>query len=98
MSQKLPDSMHWQIYQAYLHGPSALFQLFEDAFGRLALHGKPDPDMQQREINALSEHITRLKAQVEKLQAEVSQLHGRNFRLQRRNTELESLVTKDSHN
>jgi len=37
MSRKLPDSMHWQIYQAYLRGPSALFRLFEDAFGRLAL-------------------------------------------------------------
>ena len=98
MSRKLPDSMHWQIYQAYLHGPSALFRLFEDAFGRLALHGQRDPDMQRRQIEALSEHITRLKAQVEKLQAEVSQLHHRNFQLGRRNSELEALVTKDSHN
>ena len=44
MSRKLPDSMHWQIYQAYLQGPHALFRLFEDAFGRLALHGQPEPD------------------------------------------------------
>jgi hypothetical protein len=29
MSRKLPDSMHWQIYQAHLRGPSALFRLFE---------------------------------------------------------------------
>jgi Transposase IS66 family len=72
---KLPDSMPWQIYQAYLRGPSALLRLFEDAFGRQALYGPPDPDMQQREIDALSEHIGQLKAQIEKLQAEVSQLH-----------------------
>jgi transposase len=98
MSRNLPDCMHWQIYQAYLQGPHALFRLFEDAFGRLALHGEPDPDMQQRQIAALSEHITRLKAQLEKLQAEVSQLHHRNFQLQRRSAELEAIVTKDSHN
>ena len=98
MSRKLPDSMHWQIYQADLRGPSALFQLFEDAFGRLALHGDPDPDMQQREINALSEQIARLKVQIERLQAEVSQRHGRNFRLGRRNSEPEALCAKDSHN
>jgi hypothetical protein len=92
MSLNLPDSMHWQIYQAYLLGPHALFRLFEDAFGRLALHGEPEPDMQRRELNALSEHIARLKAQVERLQAEVSELHGRNFRLGCRNAELEALV------
>jgi uncharacterized small protein (DUF1192 family) len=88
MSRSLPDSMHWQIYQAYRQGPHALFGLFEDAFGRLALYGEPDPDMQQREVASLSEHITRLKAQIEKLQAEVNQLHHRNFQLQRRNAEL----------
>lgn len=98
MSRSLPDDMHWQIYQAYLQGPHALFRLFEDAFGRFALHGEPEPDMQQRQIEALSRHITQLKAQVEKLQAEVSELHGQNFRLGRRNSELEALIAKDSHN
>lgn len=98
MSRQLPDSMHWQIYQAYLIGPSALFRLFEDAFGRFALYGPPDPNQQQREIEALSEHITQLKSQIEKLQAEVSQLLGDNFRLGRRNSELEALFAKDSHN
>ena len=98
MSRKLPDSMHWQLYQAYLRGPGALFQLFEDAFGRLALHDQPDPDMQQRQIEALSEHIARLKAQIERLQAGVRELHGQNFRLRRRNAELEALFAKDSHN
>lgn len=90
--------MPWQIYQAYLSGPHALFRLFEDAFGRLALYGTPDPDQQQREIDDLSAHIGQLKAQIEKLQAEVSQLRHHNFRLGRRNAELEALVAKDSHN
>src|SRR5205085_11358475 len=98
MPPQMPNSMPWQIYQAYLRGPSALLRLFEDAFGRQALYGPPDPDMQQREINALSEHIGQLKAQIEKLQAEVSQLHYRNFQLQRRNAELEVVLAKDSHN
>ncbi len=98
MSRKLPDSMHWQIYQAYLRGPHALFRLFEDTFGRPALYEPSDPDQQQREIDGLSEHITQLKAQIEKLQVEASQLHHRNFQLGRRNAELEALVTKDSHN
>lgn len=98
MSRQWPDSMHWQIYQAYTLGPHALFRLFEEAFGRQALLGPPDPDQQQRQIDGLSEEIGRLKAQIEKLQTEVSQLHGRNFHLERRNTELEALVAKDSHN
>src|SRR5947209_6753939 len=90
--------MPWQIYQAYLQGPHALFRLFEDAFGRQALYGPPDPDEQRREIESLSEHIGRLKAQVEKLQAEVSELHYRNFQLGRRNSESEAQLSKDSHN
>jgi transposase/cell division protein FtsB len=98
MPPKLPDSMPWQIYQAYLRGPHALFCLFEDAFGRPALYGPPDPDQQQRELDGLSAHIRQLKAQIEKLQAEVSQLHYRNFQLERRNAELEAQITKDSHN
>ncbi len=98
MSRKLADSMHWQIYQAYLRGPHALFHLFEKAFGRQALSGPPEPAQQQRTIDALSEHIVRLKSRIEKLQAEVSQLHHRNFQLGRRNAELEALVAKDSHN
>jgi transposase len=98
MSRELSDSMHWQIYQAYRSGPSALFRLFEATFGKLALCGEPDADMQQRQIDNLSKYIGRLHAQLEKLQAEVSDLHQRNFRLQRRNAELEGLRTKDSHN
>ncbi len=98
MPPKLPNSMPWQIYQAYLRSPHDLFRLFEEAFGKVALYGPPDPDQQQRTIDALSEDITRLKAQNERLQAEVSDLRGHNFHLQRRNAELEALVAKDSHN
>jgi hypothetical protein len=98
MPSKLPDAMHWQIYQAYLSGPHALFRLFEDTFGREALDGPPDPDRQQQQINDLSAPIARLTARVEKLRAEVSLLRGRNFQLGRRNAELEALSTKDSHN
>jgi transposase len=90
--------MHWQIYQACLSGPRALFRLFEDAFGRESLHGSPNPDHQQQQVDELSAHISRLTAQVEKLRAEVSELRGRNFQLQCRNAELEALVMKDSHN
>ena len=74
MALQLPDSMPWLIYQAYLKGPSALLYLFEEAFGRHALYGPPEPDMQQRTIDALSEQIGQLKAQVRKLQAEASDL------------------------
>ncbi|MET0647810.1 MAG: IS66 family transposase [Pyrinomonadaceae bacterium] len=98
MSLRLPDSMPWQIYQAYLQGPGALLRLFEEAFGRHALYGPPDPDQQQRTIDALSEQVGQLKAQNERLQAEASDLRGHNFQLQRRNMELEALVTRDSHN
>lgn len=98
MSRKLPDAMHWQIYQAYRSGPSALFRLFETAFGRLALCGPPDPDQQQRTIESLSDEIGQLKAQIEKLQVEVRDLQHRNFQLVRRNQELEALISKDSHN
>lgn len=97
MSRQLPDDMHWQIYQAYRQGPNTLFRLFEATFGKLALCGEPDPDMPQRQIDDLSEHLGRLKSQLAKLQAEVSDLHQRNFQLQRRNSELEVLLTKDSH-
>src|SRR3954465_2189559 len=98
VSLRLPDSMPWRIYQAYLQGPGALLRLFEDAFGRQALYGPPDPDQQQRTIDALSEQVGQLKAQVGRLQAEASDLRGHNFQLQRRNAELEALVAKDSHN
>ena len=98
MPPKLPDSMPWQIYQAYLGGPSALLRLFEDAFGRHALHGPPDADQQQQQIDDLSAHIGQLKSQIKRLQAEISELRGRNFQLGRRNAELEALITKDSHN
>ncbi len=98
MPPKLPTDMPWQIYQAYLSGPHALFRLFEDAFGRVTLYGTPKPDQQQQTIDDLAAHIARLKAQIEKLQVEGRELCYRNFQLQRRNAELEAQLTKDSHN
>jgi transposase len=98
MLPNLPRGMAFQIYQAWLQGPHALFRLFEDTFGRQALYGPPDPDMQQREIDDLSEQIGRLQARNERLRAEVGELQGHNLRLQRRNAELEALAAKDSHN
>jgi len=98
MLPNLPRGMAFQIYQAWLQGPSALFRLFEDSFGRRALYGPPDPDLQQREIDELSEQVGRLQTRNERLQAEVSDLQGHNLRLQRRNAELEALIAKDSHN
>jgi hypothetical protein len=95
---QLPESMPWQIYQAYLQGPGALLRLFEDAFGGRMLYGPPDPDEQQRTIDSLSAEIGKLKAQVARLQAEASDLRGHNSQLLRRNAELDAIVAKDSHN
>lgn len=60
MPSNLPRTMPWQIYQAYLQGPHALFRLFEETFGRQALDGPPDPNEQERTIDALSDYIGRL--------------------------------------
>jgi hypothetical protein len=98
VSLRLPDSMPWRIYQAYLRGPGALIKLFEEVFGSHAICGPPEPDRQQRTIDDLSEEIGKLKSQVERLQAEARELRGQNFRLLRRNAELEALASKDSHN
>ena len=57
MSLQMPDSMPWRIYQAYLCGPGSLIKLFEEAFSRQALYGPPNPDQQQRTIDALSDEI-----------------------------------------
>ena len=88
MSRQLPDSMHWQIYQAHRSGPRALFRLFEVACGRLALCGPPDPDQQQRIIESLSVDINRLKTQIECFQEENRELSCRNAQLLCQNAEL----------
>jgi hypothetical protein len=67
-----------------LRGPAALLRLFEEAFGKFAPYGPPDPDQQQRELDALSEHIARLKAQIEKLQTEVSALLGTELQIKKK--------------
>jgi transposase len=98
LSRTLPEAMHWQIYQASLRGPHALFRLFEEAFGQAALDSPPDPDWQHRTIDDLSSQIAGLKAQLERLQAETRELRVRCLQLQRRNLELEAQFSKDSDN
>lgn len=88
----------YEIYQTYLRGPVAVLRLFEQALGTQAIYGTPDPDMQQRAIEDLSQEIDRLKHQIIGLKQELQEVRGDNHRLRRRNMELEALVTKDSHN
>jgi transposase len=88
----------YEIYQTYLRGPAAVIRLFEQALGTQAIYGPPDPDTQQRTIDALSEEITRRDNQIARLKQELSEVRGDNHRLRRRNSELEALITKDSHN
>lgn len=88
----------YEIYQTYLRGPAAVIRLFEQSLGTQAIYGPPDPDMQQRTMECLSEEMTRLKHQIARLKDELSETRGDNHRLRRRNAELEALVTKDSLN
>lgn len=88
----------YEIYQTYLRSPTAVIRLFEQALGTQAIYGPPDPDMQQRIIEDLSQEIDRLKHQVARLKHEFREARSDNQRLRRRNMELEALVTKDSHN
>jgi transposase len=88
----------YEIYQTYLKGPAALIRLFEQALGTQAIYGSPPPDLQQRTIASQAEEIDRLKSQITSLQAELNELRHHNFRLTRRNSELEALLSKDSHN
>lgn len=76
----------------------AVLRLFEQSLGTQAIYGVPDPDMQQRIIEGLSEEIDRLQSQIARLEEELRETRGDNHRLRRRNMELEALVTKDSHN
>ena len=88
----------FEIYETYQRGPAAVLRLFEEALGTRAIYGPPDPDMQQRTIDVLSEDIGRLKRQISRLKAALGEARGEVDWLRRRNTELEKLVTKDSHN
>ena len=88
----------YEIYQTYLRGPAAFIRLFEQALGTQAIYGPPDPDMQQRTIECLSDEIGRLKSQLLNLKQELNEMRGDNHRLRRRNSELEALGGKDSHN
>jgi transposase len=88
----------FEIYETYQRGPAAVLRLFEEALGTRAIYGPPDPDMQQRTIDALSGEIGRLKRQVSRLRAALGEARGEVDWLRRRNTELEQFVTRDSHN
>ena len=88
----------FEIYETYQRGPAAVLRLFEEALGTRAIYGPPDPDVQQRTIDSLSDEIGRLKRQVSRLKAALGEARGEVDWLRRRNTELEKLVTKDSHN
>ena len=88
----------YEIYQTYLRGPAAVIRLFEQAPGTQAIYGLPDPDAQQRTIERLSQEIDRLQHQIAGLKQELREARSDNHRLRRRNTELEALITKDSHN
>jgi transposase len=88
----------FEIYETYQRGPAAVLRLFEEALGTRAIYGPPDPDMQQRTIDTLSDEIGRLKRQISRLKAALGEARGEADRLRRRNVELEKLVTKDSHN
>ncbi|MCA1565960.1 MAG: IS66 family transposase [Acidobacteria bacterium] len=88
----------FEIYQTYLRGPAVVIRLFEQSLGTQAIYGRPDPDMQQRTIESLSQEIERLQHQIAHLKRELRETRSDNYRLQRRNTEFEALSTKDSHN
>ena len=88
----------YEIYQTYSKGPAALIRLFEQALGTAAIYGPPDPDQQQRTIEAQAEAIDRLQSQITRLQQELAHQQHLNFQLSRRNSELEARLVKDSHN
>lgn len=88
----------FEIYETYRRGPAAVLRLFEEALGTQAIYGPPPPDTQQRTIDVLSEDIGRLKRQISRLKEALGEARGEVDWLRRRNTELEKLVTKDSHN
>lgn len=88
----------FEIYQTYLRGPAAVIRLFEQALGTQAIYGPPEPDVQQRTIDALSEEIAKRDDQIARLKQELSEVRGDNHRLRRRNLELEASLGKDSHN
>jgi transposase len=88
----------FEIYESYQRGPAAVFRLFEEALGTLAIYDPPPPDTQQRTIDSLSDEIGRLKRQISRLKAALGEARGEVDWLRRRNTELEKLVAKDSHN
>jgi hypothetical protein len=66
----------FEIYETYQRGPAAVLRLFEEALGTRAIYGPPEPDTQQRTIDALSEDIGRLKRQISRLKAALGEARG----------------------
>jgi hypothetical protein len=77
----MPLLSAYEIYQTYLRGPAAIIRLFEQTFGTLALYGPPEPDLQQRTIEAQSAEIDCLQARLLRLEAEVTRLRYHNRQL-----------------
>jgi transposase len=86
------------IYDPYCKGPVAVIRLFEQTFGTHALCDPPTPSQQQEVIDSLGAQLDDLRAQLERSRAECGALRGENYRLRRRLSELEALISKDSHN
>jgi hypothetical protein len=77
----------FEIYETYQRGTVAVLRLFEEALGTRAIYGPPDPDMQQRTIDSLSDEIGRPKRQVSRLKAVLGEARGEVDWLHRRKTE-----------
>jgi hypothetical protein len=81
---------------AYLRGPVAVIRLFEQTFGTLALYGPPEPDFQQRTIEAQSAEIDRLQVRLLRLEVELTRLRYHNRHLVSQIAQ--AVPIKDSHN
>jgi hypothetical protein len=81
----------FEIYETYQRGPAAILRRFEQSLGARAIYGPPDPDMQRRTIDSLSEEreeIGPLKHQVSRLKAALGEARGEADRPRQRNEEL----------
>lgn len=86
------------IYDTYLQCPAAIIRLFEHTFGTQALCGTPAPEQQQQVIDTLGAQLDDMRMQLECSREECGTLRGENEHLRRRLSELEALISKDSHN
>jgi transposase len=94
----MPLLSAYEVYQTHLRGPAAVIRLFEQTFGTLALYGPPEPDFQQRTIEAQSAEIDLLQARLLRLEAEVTRLRYHNRQLVSQIAQTQGVPIKDSHN